>query len=256
MRNNFFLIASFTIKEILKSRVLYGVLSLGSFIAIFSYLASEFTFGVPQRVAIDIGMGGVSLSSLAIALFFGATLLTKEIETRTIYMTLSRPVARGEYILAKITGLIIVLGINIIILSIFTLGVFFILGGEGSPLLYWTLFFSFLESSLLMVLVVLLSLVTNTTLTVIAGGTIYGIGYMLSSALINYFINGSQKLEWIISIATFIIPDFDRLNIKEYLLYEQTLSTSFLLGSTAYASVYILVLVGFILLIFRNKELV
>lgn len=253
--SNFFTIAQFTVREILKSKVLYGVLGIGVLIALFSYLASEFTYGVPHRVALDVGIGAMSLSSLAIALFFGSTLLTKEIENRTIYMTLSRPVSRAEYILAKITGLLIVLGINIMILAVFTLGVFIVLGGGSAPLLYWTLFYSFLESGLLMVIVVFFSLITNTTLTVIAGISTYSVGFILSSTLLTHFAKSTSVLAKIISGSTFIVPNFDRLNIKEFLLYEQTLSLKFLVESTLYTAGYGIILLGFILIIFQKKEL-
>lgn len=255
INSNFMIIVQFTVREILKSKVLYGVLGIGVLISLFSYLASEFTYGVPHRVAMDVGIGSMSISSLAIALFFGSTLLTKEMENRTIYMTLSRPVSRVEYLLAKISGLLIVLAINILILALFTLGVYFALGGGSAPLLFWTLFYSFLESGLLMVLVVFFSLLTNTTLTVIAGVSVYSVGFILSSTLVTHFAKSTTILSKIISASTFVVPNFDRLNIKEFLLYDQNISTQFLLESTFYATGYMAILLGFILIIFQRKEL-
>lgn len=252
---NIKIIILFTIKEILRSKVLYGVIGMGIAVGLFAYISSQITFGVPQRIALDVGMGGMGISSIVIALFFGATLLSKEIESRTIYITLSRPVSRVEFIFAKLLGLISVLGINILILSFFTLSVYFLLGGGSAPLIYWTIFYTFLESALLMTIVVFFSLVMNTTLTVIAGISIYGVGYILSGTLLNYFAKSHSFFSTVTQAASWIVPDFNRLNVKEYLLYELTLSHSYLWGSLLYAMIYMLIIVGFILIIFNEKEL-
>ena len=70
-----------------------------------TYVATEFTYGVPERVALDFGLGMLSLSSLSISLFLGVSLLSKEIESRTVYMVISRPVPRFAFIIGKILGL-------------------------------------------------------------------------------------------------------------------------------------------------------
>jgi ABC-type transport system involved in multi-copper enzyme maturation permease subunit len=252
---NIYTIAIFTVKDILKSKVLYGVIGMGIIVAIFSYISSELTFGVPRRIALDMGVGGMGITSIVIALFFGATLLSSEVDNRTIYTTLSRPVSRSEFILAKLFGLITVLGINILILSFFTLSVYFLLGGGSAPLIYWTIFYTFLEASLLMIVVVLFSLLMNVTLSVISGITIYAVGYILSGTLVNYFAKSSTFFSSVIKLATYIIPDFARLNVKEHLLYEQTLSGNFLIGSVLYAFIYMIIITGLILVIFNKKEL-
>ena len=63
MKNKVLIIAYYTFKEILKSKVLYGVFFIGLTIMISVFVASEFTYGAPARVAIDVGLGLLSLSS-------------------------------------------------------------------------------------------------------------------------------------------------------------------------------------------------
>ena len=88
------IVAYYTFKEILKSKILLNVFFVGLGLMLVTYVATEFTFGVPERVAVDFGLGMLSLSSLAISLFLGVGLLSKEIESRTVYMIISRPVPR------------------------------------------------------------------------------------------------------------------------------------------------------------------
>ncbi len=251
----FLIIVRFTVLEILQSNLLYGVIALALGSALFAYLSSLFTYGVPVRVALDVGIGSMGISGIGIALFYGATLLSKEIENRTIYISLVRPISRREFITAKLSGLLIVLALNILILSIFTLSVFFILGGQFNLMILWSIVYSFLESALLMLVVVLASLFLNLTLTIILGITIYGAGYILASTLVNYFTTHNMILSWVTKVLTTFIPDFSRLNIKEYLLYQQNLDSSFLWGSLAYASIYSFLVFLLIVMIFRKKEL-
>ena len=76
-------IAEATLKEVLKSKILINVFILGVVIAVSTFVASEFTYGVPSRVAIDIGLGTLALSASAISLFLGVNLIAKELESRT-----------------------------------------------------------------------------------------------------------------------------------------------------------------------------
>src|SRR6476659_1520795 len=123
-------IAFYTFKEIWKSKILLNVFFVGIGLMIVTYVATEFTYGVPERVALDFGLGMLSLSSLSISLFLGVTLLSKEIESRTIYMVISRPVPRYVFILGKIFGLLGIQGLNILILSSMSLLSVVLLGGK------------------------------------------------------------------------------------------------------------------------------
>ena len=110
--NKIFTIAYYTFKEIFKSKILVSVFFAGLGLMLVTYVATEFTYGVPERVALDFGLGILSLSSLAISLFLGATLLSKEIDSRTVYMVISRPVPRFAFILGKLLGLLGIQAIN------------------------------------------------------------------------------------------------------------------------------------------------
>ena len=127
-------IASYTFQEVLKSKVLYNIMFLGIGLLIVTYVAQQFTYGAPSRVALDFGVGALSLSSVGIAIFMGVGLLSREIENRTVYMIVSRPVKRSSFVLGRILGLNMILVLNILILSILTLLVYFLTGGSMNPL--------------------------------------------------------------------------------------------------------------------------
>jgi len=71
MKNKSLIIAAYTFKELLKSKILLNVFFIGLGLMLVTYVATEFTYGVPERVALDFGLGMLSISSLAISLFLG-----------------------------------------------------------------------------------------------------------------------------------------------------------------------------------------
>src|SRR5690606_26795267 len=118
-----------------KSKILYNILFLGIGLLVVTYIAQQFTYGAPSRVALDFGIGVLSLSSVGIAIFMGVGLLSKEIENRTVYMIISRPVKRSSFVLGRILGLNFILLLNILILAALTLMVYFFTGGVIQPLI-------------------------------------------------------------------------------------------------------------------------
>ena len=172
-------IAFYTFKELLKSKILLNVFFVGLGLMVVTFVATEFTYGVPERVALDFGLGMLSISSLAISLFLGVGLISKEIESRTVYMVISRPVPRYAFILGKILGLMGIQAINVLILTAMTVISTYSLGGEISSLFGWAVVFMFLESLLLLLIVVLVSLLTNTVLAVLLSLVVLVLGHAI-----------------------------------------------------------------------------
>ena len=148
------IIARYTFIEIYKSRIFLNIIMLGIALVGICYIASEMTYGVPARIVLDFGFGITSLASVAISIFMGSGLIFNELEKRTVYMILSRPVSRHVFLMGKVFGMSLILIINILLLGISTIFLYWIFDGEVSGLLFWNLFFTFLESVLMLFIVV------------------------------------------------------------------------------------------------------
>tara|TARA_Y100001936_G_C16046119_1_gene654739 strand:- start:112 stop:888 length:777 start_codon:yes stop_codon:yes gene_type:complete len=248
-------IASYTFQEILKSKVLYNTLFLGVGLLIVTYVAQQFTYGAPSRIALDFGIGALSLSSVGIAIFMGVGLLSKEIENRTVYMTVSRPVKRSSFVLGRIIGLNLVLILNIFILSILTLMVYFLSGGAFQPLILWTIFFIIIESTMVLLLVSLLSLLTSTTLSVIVSIVLFFAGHGISEAQMTTFAQKRPALQWLLDVYHYALPAFGKINTRDLLLYSQNVESSFFWSALTYSMAYSAFLVLLTIVIFEKKNL-
>lgn len=249
------LVALYTFKELFKSKILLNVFFIGIALMVVTYVATEFTFGVPERVAMDFGLGMLSISSMAISLFLGVSLLSKEIESRTVYMIISRPVPRFAFILGKISGLLGIQILNILILGTLTLLSTLLMGGEISSLFYWAVFYIFLESILLLFVVILMSLLTNNILSVILSVILLLLGHAIKETQNILFVKNIPFLESLLKVYQFVLPAFYKLNLKDFVIYNKELPLSYLIPNMAYGMIYSLALLFFIIFIFNKKNI-
>lgn len=248
-------ISKYTFVEIYKSKIMTNVVILGFALALISYVAAEFTYGVPGKVALDFGLGLLTISSVGISIFMGSSLISKELEGRTIYMTLSRPVLRFSFLIGRVIGMLGILFLNITLLGLITLICYLMYGGAYEALIGWSLLFAFFEASIILLVVIIFSLVTNTIMSVIYSIAIYIVGHALNETLTLAPVTSSNMLTKLIEGYGVFFPDFSKYNIKKYVLYSQHISSDYLWGTLAYALVYLLLLMLLAGFIFSRKSL-
>ncbi len=250
-----FIIANYTLKDVLKSRLLLNVLLIGVGLVVITLVATEFTYGVPERVAVDFGLGCLTLSCNTISLLLGLGLIAKEIDSRTVYMVISRPVPRYAFLIGKISGLAAAQVINVLLLSLMTISLVKVLGGELSTLFYWSIFFILLEAWLLLFVVVLLSLYANQILTFIGALVLLIAGHGISEAYSTTLVARNEFLKQALDVYSFILPGFYKLNLKDYVIYKQTLPWDYLFKSLIYFACYSIFLIYSSVITFNRKNL-
>lgn len=248
-------VSVFSFLEILKSKIIYNTIFLGMGVVLLSYVATSFTFGVPERVALDFGLGTLTISAVAIAIFMGVTLVSREIESRTIYMVLVRPLRRSTFLVGRIMGMAGILLLNTAILSIFALSVFLFYNGTFSELIFWTIGFCFLEALVMLAIVVFFSLFTNNVLAVIYSLAIYVAGHAVDGVSKSVIVASNPYFHWIIKWYYFIFPNFERLNLKDYVLYQQMMPLEQLMQSMTYGIAYFMSTMLFSAIILEKKNL-
>lgn len=248
------IIGQYTFRELYKSRIMLNCLFLGLLLVFLIFVASEFTYGTPQKVAIDFGLGITGLSAIMIAIFMGTALVAREIEQKTVYIVLSRSVSRASFLVGKALGIALILFLNTVILFSLTVGFYVFLGGELSQVIFFAALFSYLESLIVLFFVILFSLITNTALSVLFTLGIYFSGHALPKAM--EFVSGrNESLEKLMTVFSFVIPDLTKLNIRAHVVYREFLSSEYILKSLTYGIVYLMALFTVCLLVFNKKNL-
>lgn len=114
-------ISLISLKEGLRNRVLYGIVLLALCMMVFAILISGFYMRDISKVMLDLCLSTVNVGGLLVPFFLAIHLLARDIERRTVFTILSRPISRGEYLLGKFSGLFLLTGAIMALLTVFTL---------------------------------------------------------------------------------------------------------------------------------------
>ena len=112
------LVSSAVFRESLRDRIPLAIVGFGVLLMAASYLIGQLTAGQDLRVIKDLGLAALSVFGLFIAVFIGIGLVSKEVERRSIYALLAKPVSREQFILGKYAGLAMTLVVNIVAMTV------------------------------------------------------------------------------------------------------------------------------------------
>ena len=105
-------------RESVRDKVLYNLVLFAVLLIAASYLIGQLTAGQEVKIIKDLGLGAIQVFGLFIAVFIGIGLVSKEVERRSIYSLLAKPVRRHELILGKYAGLVLTLAVNIAVMTV------------------------------------------------------------------------------------------------------------------------------------------
>lgn len=128
-------IALNTYREAVRDRVLLGVVVLAAGVLALTLALAELSLDQQMRVVTDLGLASISLLSVVVAIFLGSSLLYKEIERKTLYVILPKPIARFEFLLGKYFGIVTTCAVFIAIVGSLQLVVTAIQAGASTPLI-------------------------------------------------------------------------------------------------------------------------
>ena len=105
-------------RESVRNKVLYSLVCFAVLLISTAYLIGQLTAGQDIKIIKDLGLAAISIFGLLIAVFLGITLVWKEIEQRSIYSMLAKPLSRAEFVLGKYAGLALTLVVNVGLMGI------------------------------------------------------------------------------------------------------------------------------------------
>jgi len=111
-------IARNTFRENIRDKILYNLILFALIMILSSIALGQLTLGLESKMIIDLGLTSVSVFGTLIAIFIGISLVYKELEKRTVYALLAKPVHRWEFIVGKYLGLLFTLLVNLAIMTI------------------------------------------------------------------------------------------------------------------------------------------
>lgn len=250
-------IASNTFREAIRDRVLYNLIAFAVLLSGAAIFVGQVSIDIERLVVVNLGLTAVSLFGVVIAIFIGIGLVSKEIEKRTLYTVLSRPVRRWEFIVGKFFGLAGTLVANTFFMAI---GVFaallYVAHKFTAPdgLIFIGLYFIILEFLIICSLALLFSSFSSPLLSAVFAFSLFVIGSFADD--LRGFAGMTHGLaRWIATGAAYLVPNFSALNVISAVAHQQPLGGQLILQNTLYALFYTAMALSGAILIFERRNL-
>jgi len=250
-------IASNTFREAVRDRVLYNLIAFAVLLSVAAIFISQISIEIERLVVINLGLTAVSLFGVVIAIFVGIGLVSKEIEKRTLYTVLSRPVRRWEFIVGKFFGLAGTLVVNTFFMALGLFGALLYVahqfsGADFSILI--ALYFIILEFLIICALALLFSSFSSPLLSAVFAFSLFVIG-SFADDLRGFATLTHGLTRWVATGAAYLVPNFSALNVIGAVAHQQPIGWQLVLQNTLYALFYTAMALSGAVLIFDRRNL-
>jgi ABC-type transport system involved in multi-copper enzyme maturation permease subunit len=250
-------IATNTFREAVRDRVLYNLIAFALLMSGAAILVGQISIDIERLVVINLGLTAISLFGIVIAIFIGIGLVSKEIDKRTLYTVLSRPVRRWEFIVGKFFGLSGTLVVNTVCMAIGVFAALFYVSHHFQRTDAWilvALYFIVLQFLIMTALALLFSSFTTPLMSAVFTFCLFVIG-SFSEDLRGFarLTRGAER--WMATAASYVLPNFSALNVISLVAHEQRIAGRMILYNTAYALTYAAMAVCGAIVIFERRNL-
>ncbi len=247
-------IALNTFRENLRDKILYNLLLFAGLLIAASLLLSSLSMGEQVKIVTDMGLAAINLIGVIIAVFVGIGLVSKEIERRTVYTIMARPISRTQLLVGKYLGLVLTLFVNLcIMLPVFALTLWFSRASMHGALLQ-AIQLIFVE--LLVVCALALCFSTFSSSMVSASLTIglYVIGHLTQDLKGIAEKSESELTATLLTGIYYVVPNLEMLNIKGQAAAGVPISLAYQTMTTVYGLFYAGFLVAVACVIFQRRD--
>lgn len=248
------IIALNTFRETLRDKILYNLLLFAFVLIGGSVVLGELTIMEHHKIVTDMGLAAINVVGVVIGMFVGIGLVSKEIERRTVYTIMARPITRTQFILGKYAGLIITLMANMLIMF----GVFLVtLWANEAPVsmaLFQAVQLIAVEVLLVTAIALFFSTFTSTTLSAILTLGVFVIGHLTTDLKGIAEKSKGEVVKVIMNGLYYVCPNLEVLNVKGQAAMGQVVSLSYQVLSSVYGLLYASLLIAAACLVFERRE--
>ena len=254
-------------RESVRDRVPYNLVLFAVLLIAASYLLGQLTAGQDVKIIKDLGLAATSVFGLFIAVFIGIGLVSKEVERRSIYALLSKPVSRPQFIAGKYAGLVLTLATN---MTVMTLALYAILGyiswtetaqlkagwetPATDPALLKALLLILVELMLVTAIALFFSTFSSPILSAALTFGLYVVGHF-NADLRNFDrVVESRAAAWLARGLYHVLPDFAAFDVKTQVVHGIHVPAMYLASTVGYGAAYIAALLLGATFIFSRRD--
>jgi len=244
-----------TFKETIRNRVLLNILIFAVALILLSLVVGEWSMYQQVKVIKDFGLSAMSIFGLLIAVFIGIRLMVQELEQKTIYLIVSKPIRRWEFVFGKYLGLSITLALNVFLMSLALWGAGYLMEGFIDWSLTPAIILLYVEILLVVAFSMLFASFMMPTVSAIATLMIFIVGH-LSDYLMEFIqIYPDRGYHAILKVIYHVAPNLEKLNLKIAVVEDLPYDQNAVLFGLLYGISYILILLIITAMVFERKDL-
>ncbi|SLM46428.1 putative ABC transport system, permease component [Nitrospira japonica] len=247
-------VAGNTFRETLRDKILYNLVLFALLLIGASVLLATLTIGEQARIVKDIGLASINIVGVIIAIFVGIGLVAKEIERRTIYTILARPITRSQFLIGKYLGLAVVIAMNMGLMFGMFLITVWVSNAPISESLFQSVQLMVVESLLIVAVAIFFSTFTSSILSATMTLGVYVIGHLTNDMKAIAAKSQNPITEGIMTAIYYVCPNLEWLNIKGQASSGVAVSMTYQALATSYGLLYSGLLLAAACLFFRRRD--
>jgi Cu-processing system permease protein len=252
------IVALNTFREAVRDRVLYSLVFFALLMMAAAILVGQISIGIEQMVIVNLGLSAISVIGLLISVFLGVALVSKEMDKRTLYALLAKPVRRWEFLLGKFGGLVLTLAVNTAAMAagLFLVMLFVKHSLERSDaVVLVAVYFILLKLALIVALALLFSCFTTPLLAILYTSGLYIVGLYVQELrdLPEDVLKPPMRVfvKWF----SYFLPNFENFNVMAMAAHGRAVPRALILQNSLYAILYCTVILTAAAVVFSRRNL-
>jgi len=247
-------IAVNTFKEAVRNKILYSLLIFALLMIGSSVFVSSLSVGDQTKIIIDMGLAMISIFGTLISIFVGIGLVYQELEKRTIYTIIAKPIKRSQFLIGKYFGLILTLLVEIAVMAGgFLLLLFFFLNSFDANILK-AIYLIFLELMLITSVALLFSSFSTPILSGIFTISFFVIGHLTYDLKVLVAESKMNSLRYFTNFLYYAFPNLENFNIKGRVVHHLPVGWDYMIFTTFYGLFYLALLLSLSIIIFQGRD--
>jgi ABC-type transport system involved in multi-copper enzyme maturation permease subunit len=247
-----------TFHDAVRDRVLYNLVFFALLMIAAAILVGQISVGIEQEVIITLGLSAISVIGLLIAVFIGVGLVSKEIDKRTLYALLAKPVHRWQFLLGKFFGLLLTLFVNLIAMSAGLFAAMLCVKRSlirSDAVVLIAIYFILLKLALVVALALLFSCYTTQLLSILFTTGLYVSGLFVKEMRTMHNEMTSHALTVFLRWLSYVLPNFENFDVMGAAAHGRAIPGSLVLQNTGYALLYCAIVLVLASAVFSRKNL-
>ena len=244
-----------TFREAIRDRVLYNLVFFAMLVMGASVVIGNMTLGETIKIILDLSLAAMSVFGLLIAIFVGIGLVHKEIQRRTVYTLLAKPISRRNFVIGKYLGLMLVIALNVAIMTAALLALMALYSpGPMNGGIFVAVLLILVELMVVTAVAVLFSTFSTPTLSAMLTLGVWVIG-RFSSDLLEFARKTEDPVARVLVTGVhYLLPNLEKFDVKHLVVYNMAIEPAYVGGAVVYGLLYIVFLIGLAAVIFERRD--